>query len=101
MRSSDMELPLMTARMAQAATEQPGRPWAVTGPLFGFSSTWQPVINSATLIVTFVMVFLIHGAKNDLMALGRESEETLNQVKAELSAACENIGEATAASRSE
>lgn len=38
--------------------------WLVTGPLFGFSNTWQLVINSCTTIVTFLMVFLIQGTQN-------------------------------------
>jgi low affinity Fe/Cu permease len=38
--------------------------WAVTGPLFGFSDTWQLVINTGTTIVTFLMVFLIQRAQN-------------------------------------
>lgn len=38
--------------------------WAVTGPLFGFSDTWQLVINTGTTIVTFLMVFLIQHAQN-------------------------------------
>jgi low affinity Fe/Cu permease len=38
--------------------------WAVTGPLFGFSDTWQLVINTGTTIVTFLMVFLIQNMKN-------------------------------------
>ncbi len=38
--------------------------WAVTGPLFGFSNTWQLVINTGTTIVTFLMVFLIQRAQN-------------------------------------
>src|SRR5262245_18810014 len=38
--------------------------WAVTGPLFGFSDTWQLVINTATTIVTFLMVFLIQSTQN-------------------------------------
>jgi len=38
--------------------------WAVTGPLFGFSDTWQLVINTATTIVTFLMVFLIQNTQN-------------------------------------
>ena len=33
--------------------------WTLTGPLFGFSNTWQLVINTSTTIVTFLMVFLI------------------------------------------
>src|SRR6187200_605486 len=38
--------------------------WAITGPLFGFSDTWQLVINTGTTIVTFLMVFLIQSTQN-------------------------------------
>lgn len=38
--------------------------WAVTGPLFGFSQTWQLVINTGTTIITFLMVFLIQNTQN-------------------------------------
>jgi len=38
--------------------------WAISGPLFGFSDTWQLVINTATTIVTFLMVFLIQSTQN-------------------------------------
>lgn len=38
--------------------------WAVTGPVFGFSETWQLVINTGTTIITFLMVFLIQKAQN-------------------------------------
>ena len=38
--------------------------WAVTGPVFGFSNTWQLVINTGTTIVTFLMVFLIQATQN-------------------------------------
>jgi low affinity Fe/Cu permease len=38
--------------------------WAVTGPIFGFSDTWQLVINTSTTIVTFLMVFLIQATQN-------------------------------------
>lgn len=38
--------------------------WAVTGPLFGFSETWQLVINTGTTIITFLMVFLIQHSQN-------------------------------------
>ena len=37
--------------------------WAVTGPVFGYSDTWQLVINTGTTIVTFLMVFLIHATQ--------------------------------------
>jgi low affinity Fe/Cu permease len=38
--------------------------WAVSGPLFGFSDTWQLIINTSTTIVTFLMVFLIQNTQN-------------------------------------
>lgn len=38
--------------------------WAITGPIFGFSSTWQLFINTGTTIVTFLMVFLIQNTQN-------------------------------------
>jgi len=38
--------------------------WAVTGPVFGFSDTWQLIINTGTTIVTFLMVFLIQNSQN-------------------------------------
>lgn len=38
--------------------------WALTGPLFGFSDTWQLVINTGTTIITFLMVFLIQRTQN-------------------------------------
>lgn len=38
--------------------------WAVSGPIFGFSDTWQLVINTATTVATFLMVFLIQRAQN-------------------------------------
>ena len=44
--------------------------WATTGPLFGYSDTWQLVINTGTTIVTFLMVFLIQNSQN------RDSEAT-------------------------
>jgi low affinity Fe/Cu permease len=47
--------------------------WAVTGPLFKFSDTWQLVINTGTTVITFLMVFLIQSTQN------RDSEAT--QVK--------------------
>src|SRR5688572_12214592 len=44
--------------------------WAATGPLFGYSDTWQLVINTGTTIITFLMVFLIQNTQNrDTMAL--------------------------------
>ena len=45
--------------------------WAVTGPLFGYSDTWQLVINTGTTIVTFLMVFVLNNAQSrDTSAMG-------------------------------
>jgi low affinity Fe/Cu permease len=52
--------------------------WAVSGPLFGFSETWQLVINTGTTIVTFLMVFLIQNTQNrDSMALHLKIDELI------------------------
>lgn len=63
-------------RFAQLASRLTGRPlafiaavaiilmWAVTGPLFGYSDTWQLVINTGTTIITFLMVFVIQNTQN-------------------------------------
>lgn len=52
--------------------------WAVTGPIFGFSETWQLVINTGTTIVTFLMVFLIQNAQNrDSEALQLKLDEII------------------------
>lgn len=63
-------------RLAKKASTFTGRPscfalalgiivvWAITGPLFGFSDTWQLVINTGTTIITFLMVFLIQSTQN-------------------------------------
>ena len=64
------------SRFAKAAAHFCGRPrvfviavgviaaWIITGPLFGFSDTWQLVINTGTTIITFLMVFLIQNTQN-------------------------------------
>ena len=52
--------------------------WAATGPLFGFSDTWQLVINTGTTIVTFLMVFLIQNTQNrDTEALQVKLDELI------------------------
>jgi low affinity Fe/Cu permease len=79
--------------------------WAVTGPIFGFSDTWQLVINTGTTVVTFLMVFLmqntqyrdseaiqikldelirvIEGAHNILLDLEELDEKDLDRIRAE------------------
>src|SRR5215216_941270 len=55
--------------------------WAVTGPFFGFSETWQLVINTGTTIVTFLMVFLIQNTQNrDAMAVHLKLDELIHAV---------------------
>jgi len=79
--------------------------WGVTGPIFGFSDTWQLIINTGTTIVTFLMVFLIqstqnrdaaaihlkldeliratHSARNGMLALEQLSDEQLEDLESE------------------
>jgi low affinity Fe/Cu permease len=88
--------------------------WAVTGPLFGFSDTWQLVINTGTTIVTFLMVFLIqntqnrdsralhvkldelilytHGADNSLVDIDRLSDEQVGQLEDHLKSLATALG---------
>ena len=55
--------------------------WAVTGPVFGWSDTWQLVINTGTTIVTFLMVFLIQNAQNrDASAIQAKLDELIRAV---------------------
>ncbi|HEY6077900.1 MAG TPA: low affinity iron permease family protein [Polyangiaceae bacterium] len=56
--------------------------WAATGPVFGFSETWQLVINTGTTIVTFLMVFVIQHAQNkDMRALQLKLNELIAAVE--------------------
>jgi low affinity Fe/Cu permease len=77
-------------RFAQWTARSAGRPitfalaltvvvvWAVSGPVFGFSDTWQLVINTGTTIVTFLMVFLIQNTQNrDAEAMQVKLDELL------------------------
>ncbi|HMB25485.1 MAG TPA: low affinity iron permease family protein [Anaerolineales bacterium] len=81
-------------RMAKWASRTSGRPgtfavavavillWAVTGPIFHFSDTWQLVINTGTTIITFLMVFLIQNTQNrDTQALQIKLDELLRSVE--------------------
>lgn len=58
--------------------------WAVSGPLFGWSDTWQLVINTATTVLTFLMVFVIQNSQNrdtsEIKAMLREIVEDLPEV---------------------
>ena len=56
--------------------------WIVTGPVFGYSDTWQLVINTGTTIVTFLMVFLIQNTQNrDMMAVQLKLSELVLAMK--------------------
>jgi low affinity Fe/Cu permease len=81
-RSEDSTWTREFSRMATATAHYAGKPqtflvavflvvaWALTGPLFHYSDTWQLVINTSTTIVTFLMVFLIQHTQNrDTLAL--------------------------------
>ena len=55
--------------------------WAVTGPLFDYSDTWQLIINTGTTIITFLMVFLIQNSQNrDAAAMQAKLDELLRAV---------------------
>lgn len=77
-------------RFANAVSRWTGRPiafvicvgvvlvWAISGPIFGFSDTWQLIINTSTTIVTFLMVFLIQNTQNrDNAALQAKLDELI------------------------
>ena len=89
--------------------------WAFAGPFFHFSDTWQLVINTGTIIVTFLMVFLIQatqnrdtkisnlkidelirsqvGARNEFASLNAKSDDELEQVQIELQTLCSRFGD--------
>jgi low affinity Fe/Cu permease len=82
------------SRFAEWAARATGKPlatilafavvivWAVTGPIFHFSDTWQLVINTGTSIVTFLMVFLIQNSQNrDTEALQIKLDEIIRAIE--------------------
>jgi len=81
-------------RFARAAALLSGRPstfiaavgiiilWAATGPVFGYSDTWQLVINTGTTVITFLMVFLIQNTQNrDTEALQIKLDEIIRSLE--------------------
>ncbi len=82
-------------KLASAAAKLAGKPWtflacvgivlvwALSGPVFRFSETWQLVINTGTTVITFLMVFLIQNTQNrDGAAMQAKLDELLFAVKA-------------------
>jgi len=117
-----MSQPNPFARFSHTISHVAGRPvtfavacglvvcWAVTGPLFGFSETWQLVINTATTIITFLMVFILQntqerdgeavqakldeliyalkGADNRFVAAEKLGDHELHELRARLEKQC-------------
>ncbi|AGH48219.1 MULTISPECIES: low affinity iron permease family protein [Sphingomonadales] len=56
--------------------------WALTGPIFQFSDTWQLIVNTSTTIVTFLMVFLIQNSQNrDAAAMQAKLDELIRALR--------------------
>lgn len=83
------------SRLTSTLSEWSGRPftfsltvalilvWALSGPIFGFSQTWQLVINTVTSIITFLMVFMLQNSQNrDGKALQAKIDELIISSKA-------------------
>lgn len=57
--------------------------WLITGPIFGYSDTWQLVVNTATTVITFLMVFLIQNSQNrDAAAMQAKLDEVIRSIAA-------------------
>lgn len=91
--SEQQQISLFT-RFSKATSSAAGKPltfvlavliivvWGVSGPLFGFSDTWQLVINTGTTIITFLMVFLIQNTQNrDSIAVQIKLDELIRAIK--------------------
>jgi low affinity Fe/Cu permease len=119
-------LEVLFERVANIIAKAMGRPltfllcvllvvvWALTGPLFHFSDTWQLVINTGTTIITFLMVFLIqnsqnregqalqakldelilamHDAQNRFVGLEQRTEKEIEEMRTEVAAEAEAAG---------
>ncbi len=85
--------PSLFGRFARAVAQWSGHPvgfgaavavvavWASSGPVFGFSDTWQLVINTGTTVVTFLMVFVIQHTQNrDAIAMHLKLDEIIRSV---------------------
>lgn len=120
-------------RFAKTSARMAGRPaafllasaiivaWALSGPFFNFSDTWQLVVNTSTTIITFLMVFLIQntqnrdseaiqvkldelirvmaGAQNSLLDLEELEEKDLDRIRARYEALAKSAREALASQR--
>lgn len=129
-----MQSTSLFTRFAKASARMAGRPaafllasaaivvWALAGPFFNFSDTWQLVVNTSTTIITFLMVFLIQntqnrdseaiqvkldelirameGAENSLLDLEELEEKDLDRIHARYERLAKRAREALAASHS-
>jgi len=89
-----VDLSSLFTRFAKTTSKLAGKPatfglaalvvalWAISGPLFGFSDTWQLAINTGTTIATFLMVFLIQNTQNrDTAALQLKLDELIRSTE--------------------
>ncbi len=89
--------------------------WGATGPVFGYSDTWQLIVNTSTTIITFLMVFLIQnaqnrdaaamqakldeviraleGARNDFIGIEHLTESQLEKIRKQIEDECGSLGE--------